>query len=423
MYNQINSMRPLHPCFNSEARDRFGRIHLPVALRCNIQCNYCNRKYDCINESRPGVTSSLLTPDQALHYLQRILPRHPEITVVGIAGPGDPFANPPETLETIELVNRNFPELLICLATNGLNLLPHIGRLTQFKVSHVTVTINAVDPEIGQLIYPWVREREIFRGLKAAKFLLERQLAAISALKGQGFIVKVNSIIIPGVNDRHIPEIAAKMAELKVDTMNCVPLFPAKDTLFESIAEPSPGQVKLIRQAAGQYLPQMEHCRRCRADAAGLLTDSNSNESSQLLAEIARGPLKPLEERPCIAVASWEGLLINQHLGEAAALAIYRQENGCYQFLEIRPIPAPGGSHNRWMELARILHDCHSILVNEAGQSPRETLTNQGIKVIVADGLIEEALNDISQDITPRQPCRQKTGCGINCKGDGLGCG
>lgn len=420
MPNQINSNRSLHPCFNSEAQNRFGRIHLPVALRCNIQCNYCNRKYDCINESRPGVTSSLLTPGQALHYLQKVLPRHPEITVAGIAGPGDPFANPLETLETIELVNRNFPELLICIATNGLNLLPYLGRLTQYKVSHVTITVNAVDPAIGQLIYPWVRDQGIFRGLKAAQLLLERQLTAISALKDRNFIVKINSIVIPGVNDRHIPEIAVKMAELKVDLMNCVPLFPAQDTHFEGIAEPSPGQVKLIRHEAGQYLPQMGHCRRCRADAAGLLTDSDSTSSSQLLVEIARGPLQPLEKRPCVAVASWEGLLINQHLGAAAGLAIYRLENGHYRFLEIRPVPAPGGGRHRWLELARILGDCHSLFVNEAGQSPCETLTNQGIKVIVAEGLIEEALNDISRGITPRRPYRQET---IHCKGDGLGCG
>ena len=28
--------------------------------RCNIQCNYCDRKFDCTNESRPGVTSGVL---------------------------------------------------------------------------------------------------------------------------------------------------------------------------------------------------------------------------------------------------------------------------------------------------------------------------------------------------------------------------
>ncbi len=47
-----------HPCFNESAKGTCGRVHLPVAPECNIKCNYCNRKYDCVNESRPGVTSS-----------------------------------------------------------------------------------------------------------------------------------------------------------------------------------------------------------------------------------------------------------------------------------------------------------------------------------------------------------------------------
>lgn len=424
MGNQITGNRSLHPCFNSEAHTRFGRIHLPIAPKCNIQCNFCNRKFDCVNESRPGVTSSLLTPVQALYYLQKVLPEHPEITVVGIAGPGDPFANPAETMEMIELVSSHFPELLLCLSTNGLNLLPYIDQLIQSQVSHVTITVNAVNPEIGQRIYPWVRDQGVLRGLKAAEILLERQLAAISTLKNHGFVVKVNSIIIPGINDRHIPEIAAKMAELKVDMMNCVPLFPARDTFFEGIAEPAPGQVKLIRREAGRHLPQMEHCGRCRADAAGLLTERYPSKSTQkILSEIARGPLNPLEKRPCVAVASWEGLLINQHLGEANQFIIYQLENGQYQFLENRLAPEPGNGKERWLELARILNDCHSLLASGAGTSPTETLTRQGIKVIVTEGLIDEALNEMSQGILLRHPTQIKHSCGSGCKGDSLGCG
>ena len=58
-----------HPCYDEEAHRTFARMHLPVAPRCNIQCNYCNRKFDCVNESRPGVTSEVLTPEQACEYV------------------------------------------------------------------------------------------------------------------------------------------------------------------------------------------------------------------------------------------------------------------------------------------------------------------------------------------------------------------
>ena len=55
-----------HPCYSEGAHQHYARIHVAVAPACNIQCNYCNRKYDCSNESRPGVTSSKLSPEEAV---------------------------------------------------------------------------------------------------------------------------------------------------------------------------------------------------------------------------------------------------------------------------------------------------------------------------------------------------------------------
>ena len=119
---EMNISRDLsrHPCFNAAVKGSYGRVHLPVAPHCNIRCNYCNRKYDCVNESRPGVTSALLSPAQASLYMEKILEREPRISVAGIAGPGDPFANPEETLGTLRLIREKFPHILLCLSTNGL---------------------------------------------------------------------------------------------------------------------------------------------------------------------------------------------------------------------------------------------------------------------------------------------------------------
>jgi nitrogen fixation protein NifB len=138
-----------HPCFNKSAHKSYGRVHLPVAPRCNVQCKFCNRKFDCVNESRPGVTSGILTPYQAMIYLDKVFAEKKNISVVGNAGPGDPFANPDETLETLKRVRETCPDMLLCLATNGLNLAPHVDALAKLKVSHVTVTVNAVDPAAG----------------------------------------------------------------------------------------------------------------------------------------------------------------------------------------------------------------------------------------------------------------------------------
>ncbi|MGD8241859.1 MAG: radical SAM protein, partial [Desulfobacterales bacterium] len=172
-----------HPCFNPDACKSYGRVHLPVAPRCNIQCKFCNRQFDCVNETRPGVTSAVLSPAQAMVYLEEVFARKGNIAVVGIAGPGDPFANPQETVETLTRVRARFPEVILCVATNGLNLNPYLDDLERLRVSHVTLTVNAVDPAIGAKIYSWMRVgKKVVRAEEGAALLLARQLEAIEGL-------------------------------------------------------------------------------------------------------------------------------------------------------------------------------------------------------------------------------------------------
>jgi L-lysine 2,3-aminomutase len=116
-----NSLLKNHPCFSVGAHKKFGRIHLPVAPMCNIQCKYCIRKYDCANESRPGITSKVMTPAEAMERVTAVVERNDNISVVGIAGPGDPLANE-ATFETLSLIHRAFPDLILCVSTNGLYL-------------------------------------------------------------------------------------------------------------------------------------------------------------------------------------------------------------------------------------------------------------------------------------------------------------
>ncbi len=217
-----------HPCFNDAVRHQFGRVHLPVAPKCNMQCNFCDRQFSCVNESRPGVTSALLSPGQALYYLQRAVARDPRITVVGIAGPGDPFANADETLETLRMVRREYPQMLLCVASNGLNVPPHVDQLADLAVSHLTLTINAVEPAIGARIYAWIRDgKRPFRGETAARILLGRQLESIRLLHDRGILVKVNSIVIPGVNDDHIADVAATVSRAGPTYLTRFPSFPS----------------------------------------------------------------------------------------------------------------------------------------------------------------------------------------------------
>ncbi len=418
-----------HPCFNDKVRHTFGRVHLPVAPRCNIQCKFCNRKFDCINESRPGVTSGVLSPAQAMVYLDSVFEKKKNISVVGLAGPGDPFANPEETMETLRRVRKSYPEMLLCVATNGLGIGPYIEELAQIQVSHVTVTVNAIDPAVAEKIYAWVRHgKRVFHPTEGVKLLLEKQLDAITRLKEKGIVVKVNSIIIPGINDAHIPEVAGKMGEMHVDILNCVPYYPNPGSTFANVPEPSKEMIAHIRKEAGKFIPQMHHCTRCRADAVGLLGEDMPQELLNSLKTCESMPesqtLTINASRSRVAVASREGVLVNQHLGEADHLLIYGKKNGTVSLIESRQTPDSGDGMRRWDELADRISDCSLLLVSGIGANPRQVLGRKGIEVLEIEGLIHEAVQTVFDGGSLRHLTKRKmTACGAACSGTGGGCG
>jgi nitrogen fixation protein NifB len=397
-----------------------------VAPKCNIQCNYCDRKFDCMNESRPGVTSAVLEPKQALAYLGKVMERVPQLKVVGIAGPGDPFASPDETLETLRLVREKYPEMLLCVASNGLNVEPYAEELARLQVSHVTITVNTIDPAIGVKIYSWVRDHKtIYRGEAAARILWERQLAAIKALKAAGVVLKINTILIPGVNDEHVAVVAEEMRALGADVMNCIPLYPVANTPFAELGEMEPLEVAKIRAEVAEVLPQMEHCARCRADAVGLLGADQSAELVTLMRDSANGLLDDRSGRPYVAVASMEGVLVNQHLGEAERLWVYEYDEIKPRLVAMRETPEEGSGNQRWRDLAKTIEDCHTILVAGVGRAPRWVMENSGLRVIEASGLIAQAMEGLhrSGDV-PAGMKKQFKSCGSSgCEGTGTGCG
>lgn len=365
----------------------------------------------------------MLSPRQASHYLDKVVEETKQLAVVGIAGPGDPFANAGKTLETLQLVREQYPDMLLCLATNGLTLTPHVAQLGRLNVTHVTITVNAVDPIIGGNIYAWVRPgKQVYRGRKAAALLLERQTEAITMLKQEGITVKINSIIIPSVNQHHIGEVAARMAELGADILNAVPVYPVAGTPFGSLPVLREHEVDGIRSEAAAYLPQMRHCQRCRADAVGLLEEPVSDVHRGMLQQAKLLPLNPIDTRPHVAVASREGVLVNQHLGEAVKLAIYRATDEGFEQVDDRDTPPAGSGSRRWGDLVRILDDCRALLVASAGESPCRVLREAGIEIVMMEGLVEEGLDAVFGGKEIRAPGRMESRCGSGCAGDGMGC-
>ncbi len=273
-----------HPCFSENAHSRFGRIHLPVAPACNIQCKYCVRKYDCANESRPGITSRILTPDEALERVSSMVRRNERLSVVGIAGPGDPLSND-STFKVLNAINREFPDLILCLSTNGLLLPDRLEDLLKAGVKSLTITINAVSTVVAEKIYSWaVYNGNRYEGKEAALRIITNQRYGMEEAVRAGLAVKINSVYIPGINDAEIPSIARLAGRMGAILHNIIPLIPQGG--FSELKRPTRELIKLIRKDCSAHIPQMTHCRQCRADACGTLDEDLDMELEVLMARI-----------------------------------------------------------------------------------------------------------------------------------------
>lgn len=399
-----------HPCYSAEAHLKYARMHLPVAPACNIQCNYCNRKFDCMHESRPGVTSEILTPAEALLKFSWVKEQIRQLSVVGIAGPGDALANWPETKKAIELIKSLAPDITFCLSTNGL-MLPEFGQeIIDLGVHHVTVTCNAIDPQIGAKLYQYARYKgEKLTGVAAAQVLLENQLKGIEFLAKQGVIVKVNIVMVMGINAHHIPEVVKKVKELGAFITNIMPLIPAPGSNFEHLPQTSMKDINDMRNLCQLDMQQMRHCKQCRADAIGLLGEDRSQEF-RLSSIIQQQPActdKTAAKPVKIAVATKYGKLVDLHFGHATEFRIYQGENDRFELLETRQVnkycagmQECDSEEDRREGIVDSLKDCAAVLTMRIGHSAKERLRKKGIRSIEFCDSVENGLRYTAKELT-----------------------
>ncbi len=430
-----------HPCYSEEAHHHYARMHVAVAPACNIQCHYCNRKYDCANESRPGVVSELLTPEQAEKKVLAVAANIPQMTVLGVAGPGDPLANPERTLATFRGLAEKAPDIKLCLSTNGLALPDHVDEIAALNVDHVTITINCVDPEVGAKIYPWIfwNNRRV-RGVKAAQILIERQQKGLEMLVERGVLVKVNSVMIPGVNDEHLKEVSRIVKAKGAFLHNVMPLIaePEHGTFYGVMGQRSPSQAELqaLQDECAGDMNMMRHCRQCRADAVGLLGEDRGDEftldkidqmeidyaaamakrkavhqaieadrdaqraakaraaAGETLVPITalkRSAPKPAvaeQTRPVLmAVATAGQGVVNQHFGHAKEFLVYEASPAGVRFIGVRKADnyceggdTCGDGETKWDDILKALAGCEVMLCSRIGIGPWETLEQHGIR-------------------------------------------
>ena len=423
-----------HPCYSEGAHQHYARIHVAVAPACNIQCNYCNRKYDCSNESRPGVTSAKLTPEEAVKKVLYVGGDIQQLSVVGVAGPGDALANPKKTFETFRLLQEKAPDLKLCLSTNGLRLADYIDEIVKYNVDHVTVTINTIDEtgEIGSKIYPWVHwDHKKIRGAEGAKLLLEKQLEGIKLLVERGILVKANSVLIPGINDKDLPNVAKKLKELGVFLHNIMPLISAPEfgTKFglDGVPSATDQETMAAQEACGMDMKLMSHCRQCRADAVGLIGEDRGDEFTKdtfvhksyaeleeiyniearaqkhKIIENWRTALEMANERVKIEQATKEQLsstgetklvavttmgegMINMHFGSASEFLIYEAGDKAIKFVMHRKVEAAYCSgpencdgNNPIDHIKNTLKDVDLLLTEKIGECPMGELREIGL--------------------------------------------
>ncbi len=422
-----------HPCYSEEAHHHYARMHVAVAPACNIQCNYCNRKYDCSNESRPGVVSQKLTPEQAVKKVLAVASEIPQMTVLGIAGPGDSLASPKKTFETFRMLQEQAPDIKLCLSTNGLALPDMVDEICKYNIDHVTITINMVDPEIGAKIYPWIFwDHKRVTGVEAARILHERQMLGLEMLTARGVLTKINSVLIPGVNDEHMIEVNKAVKARGAFLHNIMPLIsePEHGTYFGLNGQrgPTAQELKAVQDACMGGANLMRHCRQCRADAVGLLGEDRSSEftldkieemevvydfdrrrSYQDKVETERqaqhaaklealaattGGSAEIDDgmKVLVAVATKGGGRVNEHFGHVTEFQVFEVSAKEALFVGHRRVdqycPGGFGVDEQLPSVVRAINDCHAVLVAKIGACPRDELKGAGIEPV--DGYVDE---------------------------------
>jgi nitrogen fixation protein NifB len=348
--------------------------------------------------------------------------RVPQLSVVGIAGPGDALADPRKTFETCERVMAALPDVKLCLSTNGLALPDNVDAIKAHAIDHVTITINAVDPAVAERIYAWVAyDKRRLTGRDAAAVLIERQLLGLDMLVAAGILVKVNSVMIPGINDTHLAEVNAELKSRNVFLHNIMPLIsdPAHGTHFGLTGQrgPTPVELKSLQDDLAGGANLMKHCRQCRADAVGLLGDDQGQSFSldQLPAEpvvdhegrrsyraviererehrhgavtMATGELSGVatDESMLVAVCTKGSGRINQHFGHAREFQIYEADRAGVRLAGHRRAAqycqGGYGEDDALDATIALLDGVSAVLCARIGENPSERLAAAGIRAV-----------------------------------------
>ena len=123
---------------------------------------------------------------------------------------------------------------------------------------------NHIDEMNGDFAY----EGKVYKGHEAVEILIKNQLEGVEKAAANGMVVKVNSVLIPGLNDEHIVEIAKEVKKRGASLMNILPLIPLAK--MKHYSRPDCSMMESVREQVEEIIPVFRACTQCRADAYGI---------------------------------------------------------------------------------------------------------------------------------------------------------
>ncbi|MFD7923197.1 GTP 3',8-cyclase MoaA [Streptomyces sp. NPDC059740] len=173
--------------------DTYGRVatDLRVSLtdRCNLRCTYCMPEEGLSWLAKPD----LLTDDEIVRLIGLAVTRL-GVTEVRFTG-GEPLLRPglPGIVERVAALH---PRPRMSLTTNGIGLARTAEALRAAGLDRVNVSLDTLRPEVFTALTRRRRHSDVLAGLAAAR------AAGLTP-------VKVNAVLMPGLNDDEAPDLLA----------------------------------------------------------------------------------------------------------------------------------------------------------------------------------------------------------------------
>ncbi|MEW2555138.1 GTP 3',8-cyclase MoaA [Streptomyces zhihengii] len=177
--------------------DTYGRVatDLRVSLtdRCNLRCTYCMPE-----EGLQWLGKSDLLTDDEIVRLIRLAVTGLGVEEVRFTG-GEPLLRP-GLVGIVERVAALEPRPRMSLTTNGIGLGRTAAALKEAGLDRVNVSLDTLRPDVFKTLTRRDRHHDVLAGLEAAR------AAGLTP-------VKVNAVLMPGLNDDEAPELLAWAVE------------------------------------------------------------------------------------------------------------------------------------------------------------------------------------------------------------------